>query len=138
MFGKLIDSIDDDYLRYVMHVQVIEAPSEDPDYAQAAFVAADDPAAGLGETSAALAAQAAGVSPQSSADTASPASRPGGQQGASGPAQSPRAPGKGAPSRGQISPSGTRIVSATPAKVGRNEPCWCGSGRKFKVCHGAS
>jgi len=23
-------------------------------------------------------------------------------------------------------------------KLGRNEPCWCGSGRKFKLCHGAS
>lgn len=21
------------------------------------------------------------------------------------------------------------------AKIGRNEPCWCGSGRKYKVCH---
>jgi preprotein translocase subunit SecA len=21
--------------------------------------------------------------------------------------------------------------------VGRNEPCWCGSGKKFKRCHGA-
>jgi len=21
-------------------------------------------------------------------------------------------------------------------KVGRNEPCWCGSGKKFKHCHG--
>ena len=21
-------------------------------------------------------------------------------------------------------------------KIGRNEPCWCGSGRKFKLCHG--
>ena len=20
---------------------------------------------------------------------------------------------------------------------GRNEPCWCGSGKKFKTCHGA-
>src|ERR1019366_3016138 len=49
MFGKLMDSIDDDYLRYVMHVQVLAGPAEDPDYAQAAFVAADDPAAGMGE-----------------------------------------------------------------------------------------
>jgi preprotein translocase subunit SecA len=24
----------------------------------------------------------------------------------------------------------------TPRKVGRNEPCWCGSGRKYKFCHG--
>ena len=22
-------------------------------------------------------------------------------------------------------------------KIGRNEPCWCGSGKKFKKCHGA-
>ena len=22
------------------------------------------------------------------------------------------------------------------AKIGRNEPCWCGSGKKFKQCHG--
>jgi len=21
-------------------------------------------------------------------------------------------------------------------KVGRNDPCWCGSGQKFKKCHG--
>ena len=23
-------------------------------------------------------------------------------------------------------------------KLGRNDPCWCGSGKKFKRCHGAS
>jgi uncharacterized protein len=28
----------------------------------------------------------------------------------------------------------TRVVGATP---GRNDPCHCGSGRKFKKCHGA-
>ncbi len=22
------------------------------------------------------------------------------------------------------------------AKIGRNEPCFCGSGKKFKLCHG--
>jgi preprotein translocase subunit SecA len=22
--------------------------------------------------------------------------------------------------------------------LGRNEPCWCGSGKKFKKCHGAT
>ena len=26
----------------------------------------------------------------------------------------------------------------TPPKLGRNEPCWCGSGNKFKYCHGSS
>ncbi|MDQ3320106.1 MAG: SEC-C metal-binding domain-containing protein, partial [Actinomycetota bacterium] len=22
-------------------------------------------------------------------------------------------------------------------QIGRNDPCWCGSGQKFKKCHGA-
>jgi preprotein translocase subunit SecA len=22
-------------------------------------------------------------------------------------------------------------------QTGRNDPCWCGSGKKFKKCHGA-
>jgi SEC-C motif len=29
------------------------------------------------------------------------------------------------------------IVRASVPKVGRNEPCPCGSGRKYKTCHGA-
>jgi uncharacterized protein YecA (UPF0149 family) len=31
-------------------------------------------------------------------------------------------------------------VQQQPVKVektpGRNDPCWCGSGKKFKLCHG--
>lgn len=27
------------------------------------------------------------------------------------------------------------IVNQAP-KLGRNDPCWCGSGKKFKKCHG--
>jgi len=26
--------------------------------------------------------------------------------------------------------------AAAQAKIGRNDPCWCGSGKKFKRCHG--
>jgi len=29
------------------------------------------------------------------------------------------------------------IVNKAP-KLGRNDPCWCGSGKKFKKCHGAA
>ncbi|MGA2968891.1 MAG: preprotein translocase subunit SecA [Acidimicrobiales bacterium] len=49
----------------------------------------------------------------------------------------------------QVAPGGAALVAhgAGPAtatkplrkegeKIGRNEPCWCGSGRKFKQCHG--
>jgi preprotein translocase subunit SecA len=32
--------------------------------------------------------------------------------------------------------TGQRTVAAE-RKVGRNDPCWCGSGKKFKKCHGA-
>jgi len=28
-------------------------------------------------------------------------------------------------------------VTADREKIGRNDPCWCGSGKKFKKCHGA-
>jgi preprotein translocase subunit SecA len=30
-----------------------------------------------------------------------------------------------------------QIVRSEQEKVGRNDPCWCGSGKKFKKCHGA-
>ncbi len=29
-----------------------------------------------------------------------------------------------------------RTVVNTMPKIGRNDPCWCGSGKKFKKCHG--
>ena len=44
-----------------------------------------------------------------------------------------------------VAPGATELpahdVVKTPAathndKIGRNDPCWCGSGRKFKQCHG--
>jgi preprotein translocase subunit SecA len=28
-------------------------------------------------------------------------------------------------------------VASEHEKIGRNDPCWCGSGKKFKKCHGA-
>jgi preprotein translocase subunit SecA len=30
----------------------------------------------------------------------------------------------------------TKAAPKEGDKIGRNEPCWCGSGRKFKQCHG--
>jgi preprotein translocase subunit SecA len=28
-------------------------------------------------------------------------------------------------------------VTSERDKIGRNDPCWCGSGKKYKKCHGA-
>ena len=40
-------------------------------------------------------------------------------------------------SRGDIDPSEPRTVKREGDKVGRNDPCPCGSGKKYKKCHGA-
>ncbi len=45
--------------------------------------------------------------------------------------EQPAAPAGG---RAQDGPAGG---AAGAPKLGRNEPCWCGSGKKFKRCHGA-
>ena len=29
------------------------------------------------------------------------------------------------------------VIKDEHEKLGRNDPCWCGSGKKFKRCHGA-
>jgi preprotein translocase subunit SecA len=33
--------------------------------------------------------------------------------------------------------AGAAAPARSGPKLGRNEPCWCGSGKKFKKCHGA-
>jgi preprotein translocase subunit SecA len=44
-----------------------------------------------------------------------------------------------APSRTFHSPGEkpSPLPTAVPAKIGRNDPCYCGSGKKYKKCHGA-
>ena len=29
------------------------------------------------------------------------------------------------------------VVKDEKENIGRNDPCWCGSGKKYKKCHGA-
>jgi len=46
---------------------------------------------------------------------------------------------------GEENEDGGELVTAPVAQrrldaneqLGRNDPCWCGSGKKFKKCHGA-
>jgi preprotein translocase subunit SecA len=44
--------------------------------------------------------------------------------------------GDGAAAPGEEPLAVQRVVSERD-KIGRNDPCWCGSGKKFKKCHGA-
>jgi preprotein translocase subunit SecA len=34
-----------------------------------------------------------------------------------------------------VTTSGGRVKRERDIKVGRNDPCWCGSGKKYKHCH---
>jgi preprotein translocase subunit SecA len=40
-------------------------------------------------------------------------------------------------SSGELSLSVPTSTTTDGKEVGRNDPCWCGSGKKFKKCHGA-
>jgi preprotein translocase subunit SecA len=58
-----------------------------------------------------------------------------GPDGSSGPATSTSAgvTAGGLAAGGMVPPQPAR----SGPKIGRNDPCWCGSGKKFKRCHGA-
>jgi len=161
MFGQLSDGIADDYLQHVFHVSWAEPEAEpESDLSQATYLASEDPsdasALGAGNGGPASGGVASGGNgsgnrdPQSrsaglagagvgsSLDGVTSASRAGKGAGAGGAgegASAGRDAGAAAGARG-----GARVVGtpAKPQKLGRNEPCYCGSGKKFKLCHGAS
>jgi preprotein translocase subunit SecA len=124
MFGQLMDAIDDDYLRYVLHVEALAQQTEEPDLARAVYEAADDPVASTQAIAPLVLADrgsvdqvAAPVPP--AGNGAAPSRTPAAQQAAGRPA----------------STGGPRGAHAKP---GRNDPCSCGSGKKYKLCHGAA
>jgi preprotein translocase subunit SecA len=70
-----------------------------------------------------------------------------------GPVSSPVAPAAGSTAMSGATPAGRTMgvggaaagagaqgprpgFTPTGARIGRNEPCWCGSGQKYKRCHG--
>jgi preprotein translocase subunit SecA len=44
------------------------------------------------------------------------------------------AAGAGSPGNGEVVET---VVKGEHEDIGRNDPCWCGSGKKYKKCHGA-
>ncbi|MHB1487272.1 MAG: preprotein translocase subunit SecA [Acidimicrobiales bacterium] len=132
MFGQLMDAIDEDYLRYVTHVEVMAEPLDEPDLSAASYEAADDPV------------QPAWVGPAAPDSGSAPASvfgsgtEPGGARpgfGGNGAGSiEAGAPGLGSP--GDLGGVAAPVQRSEHDKLGRNEPCWCGSNKKFKLCHG--
>ena len=161
MFGQLMEVIDNDYLRYILHVEAVQpAASAEPDLDKAVYAAADDPVAETASLASALAAErGANVAPQTA--LLDPADAGGNglgvENGAAGAGVAGagvadgvaaggngRSRGRGA-GKAQIkrpnapdADAMVPIVKEKHEKVGRNDPCWCGSGKKYKFCHGAA
>ncbi len=120
MFRELMASIWEEFTRVIFHVEV----NIEPAAAEQLFEAEDDRAGG-GQVSYSGGAEA--EQPSAIAEARS--------SGAAAPAAAPRAEGTGNGSGDAVNPA--TVVKTEQEKIGRNDPCWCGSGKKYKKCHGA-
>ncbi len=119
MFQAMMAATKEEFARYMFHVQVVEEVQDQPAPVTATHDGAPAKADGPVDAPA-----AAGSPPGSATST----------NGANGQAAS----SKPAPARVTASVGGGPApASGDYEKVGRNAPCPCGSGRKYKKCHGA-
>jgi uncharacterized protein YecA (UPF0149 family) len=119
MFGQLMAGIDDDYVKIVMHAQVQvlqQSPvDEGAELAGAQYQAPDDPVQGTSGMQRAL---AAGPAP--------------GEEVVFAPEQPAASPVAAAVAEVEK----PVVRDSAFERAGRNDPCPCGSGKKFKFCHG--
>ena len=106
MFGQMIKGISQDFIRYIMHVQVVQQEQE-PAAVQNVTYSAPDESVPSG-----LAAAAVGMVDESTG--------------------APVAVAEEAPVLQQP------VVLSEMDRTPRNAPCPCGSGKKYKLCHGRS
>jgi preprotein translocase subunit SecA len=118
LFGRMINAIDDDFVRYAMLADVVVEAAPAPDIQNMQLFAASESDIGgfgldVGDLFAATAPelQVGATAGESEGDLVQRVAEP--------------EPMVHAP-----------IVKSEQEKLGRNEPCYCGSGKKFKNCHG--
>jgi preprotein translocase subunit SecA len=143
MFGQLSEGIADDYLQHVFHASWIEPePDAEADLSQATYLATEDPSDATVSAVASGTGSAAARDAQGGATGSNGNARPGNGSGALagagagtnlGGVTTARGSGGGGGRGG--APTG---APAKPQKLGRNDPCYCGSGKKYKLCHGAN
>ena len=127
LFGDLVNSIWADYARMIFNVQVVvEGPNGGGGAPAPAFAAAGN-ATRPGRVSYSGGSAPMGASAMAAAAAAA---------GPAGVAQAAYA-GNGGEDGELAMPVVEQRVVDTEHQVGRNDPCWCGSGKKFKKCHGA-
>jgi preprotein translocase subunit SecA len=124
MFRDLMNSIWEEFARVIFHVEVNIEPADfqpepaGPEELTYAGGGPDQPSA-LDEASQAAIAGPPSAAPGVMPETAAPVGAPSGGNGSAS------------------SENPATVVKADRDKIGRNDPCWCGSGKKFKKCHGA-
>ncbi|HYY76117.1 MAG TPA: preprotein translocase subunit SecA [Gaiellaceae bacterium] len=126
MFEELRDIIREEVVRYLLHVQ-IERPEAPPELAHAG---AGPDGGRNGDGLVYEHESLAGADAIQAAGTGGAAA-----QALSGGARTATAGGAAAGAT-SVATSGQRVASEWD-KVGRNDPCPCGSGKKYKKCHGA-
>jgi preprotein translocase subunit SecA len=124
MFRELMSSIWEEFTRVIFHVEVNIEPAQ----AEEMFGSEGERRAGnvtlsggqpSDQPSAIAEARTAAGGPAAAAATAATA------------ATTPAGNGQGEGVNPQT------VVKGEHDKIGRNDPCWCGSGKKYKKCHGA-
>ena len=95
-----------------MHAEVVIERQPEPDLERAAVHRRRGPGPGQAALRRGRAGGAAGRASLGDGPSAAPGAQPGPEDETSEP------------------------VQVEHEKLGRNDPCWCGSGKKFKLCHG--
>jgi preprotein translocase subunit SecA len=124
LFGDLMNSVWADYARMIFNVQV-NVEGENGQASQVPAFAASGSSTRAGRVSYSGGQSAAGTGAIAAAAAAAGIPAAGGQ------------PYPGEMEELQPVPVVEQRVVDEEHQVGRNDPCWCGSGKKFKKCHGA-
>jgi preprotein translocase subunit SecA len=116
MFGDLVRAINEDFLRTLMHIEVIFEPEPEmaASFSNASYSAPTESSIFAGAAAAAD------------------------QFGVGGPSQDQIAAASAAAGGSAKVATMVKDVNDPWADVGRNDPCPCGSGKKYKKCHGAT
>jgi preprotein translocase subunit SecA len=120
MFEELMNSIWEEFARVIFHIEVTIEPTDlEPEPAQPTDLsyAGGGPEQPSAIEEASQAAMAQGSAPAAGAAAVGTAATAGGN--------------------GASSENPATVVKSDRDKIGRNDPCWCGSGKKYKKCHGA-
>ena len=118
----------EEFARLIFHVEVQVTPAQAQEQFQPAQAPSQVQYSGGTPGAQPSALSQAGAAAGAGAATAT-------QAGAAARSREPGAAGQ-APAAQADPLTGTHVKSEQE-KIGRNDPCWCGSGKKYKKCHGA-